>query len=406
MKKKILVIPSDRTGVGYFRSVKPHVYIGEHYADEFDIDIMYLNDLPPEKSIGEVVGKYDMVHFHGTLDKECKILNAIKFLGVTTVMDIDDYWNLGDFHPLSYSSRIENWKETKLNHIRLADYVTTTTEIFAKEIAKHNKNVVVIPNAIDPNEKQFIPIDRPSDKIRFGLICGSSHEHDVKMLDGMTSLLDKETMDKCQFYLCGFDTRGSKTIIAKDGTKRVEPIDPKDGVWAGYEKILTDNYKLCGKEYADYLKTYKKEGGEAFGDEFYQRRWTKNVNEYATHYNDIDVLIVPLKDTDFNKMKSQLKVVEAGFFNKAIIASNFGPYTIDLKNAIGNGGGLEPDGNAILIDTNKKGGKAWAKAVKRIVNDPDLLLLLRRNLHETVKDTYSIDAVCKTRVEFYNEILK
>ena len=40
-KIKMLVIPSDRTGVGKFRSVDPHTYIQEHYSDEFDIDIVY-----------------------------------------------------------------------------------------------------------------------------------------------------------------------------------------------------------------------------------------------------------------------------------------------------------------------------------------------------------------------------
>ena len=37
-KIKILVIPSDHYGCGKFRSVDPHVYIGEHYKDEFDVD--------------------------------------------------------------------------------------------------------------------------------------------------------------------------------------------------------------------------------------------------------------------------------------------------------------------------------------------------------------------------------
>ena len=45
-KIKMLVIPSDRTGVGKFRSVDPHVYIAENYKDDFDIDIVY--NLPKE----------------------------------------------------------------------------------------------------------------------------------------------------------------------------------------------------------------------------------------------------------------------------------------------------------------------------------------------------------------------
>ena len=40
-KKRILVLPSDRTGVGKFRSVQPHTYLQQQYPDEFHIDIMY-----------------------------------------------------------------------------------------------------------------------------------------------------------------------------------------------------------------------------------------------------------------------------------------------------------------------------------------------------------------------------
>ena len=36
-KIKMLVIPSDHSGCGKYRSVDPHVYIQEHYGDEFDV---------------------------------------------------------------------------------------------------------------------------------------------------------------------------------------------------------------------------------------------------------------------------------------------------------------------------------------------------------------------------------
>jgi hypothetical protein len=40
MKKiKVLVVPSDRTGVGYFRSTNPHIALENLYSDEFSIDI-------------------------------------------------------------------------------------------------------------------------------------------------------------------------------------------------------------------------------------------------------------------------------------------------------------------------------------------------------------------------------
>ena len=40
-KIKVLVVPSDRTGVGAFRSVNPHIALEEMYSEEFSVDIDY-----------------------------------------------------------------------------------------------------------------------------------------------------------------------------------------------------------------------------------------------------------------------------------------------------------------------------------------------------------------------------
>ena len=40
-KIKILVVPSDRTGVGKFRSVDPHIFLQNQYPDDFHVDIVY-----------------------------------------------------------------------------------------------------------------------------------------------------------------------------------------------------------------------------------------------------------------------------------------------------------------------------------------------------------------------------
>ena len=40
-KIKVLVVPSDRTGVGKFRSVDPHIFLQNLYPDEFHVDIIY-----------------------------------------------------------------------------------------------------------------------------------------------------------------------------------------------------------------------------------------------------------------------------------------------------------------------------------------------------------------------------
>ena len=38
-KIKVLVVPSDRTGVSYFRSTIPHIKLEEYFPNDFHIDI-------------------------------------------------------------------------------------------------------------------------------------------------------------------------------------------------------------------------------------------------------------------------------------------------------------------------------------------------------------------------------
>jgi len=405
-KVKILVVPSDRAGCGYFRSVSPHRWLSEHMGDIFDVDIMFLQDIVQNKNLDQFLSKYDIIHIHKQLDKDCKLIDLAKFLGVKTIVDVDDNWNLGTWHPMSASARAERWDIPITEHLRKADMCSTTTDIFAQEIKKYNKNVKVFPNAIDPSEKQFQPKDtRETDRMRFGMICGSSHLHDFKLLDGIIAKLDKETLDKIQFVLCGFDTRGTRTIRYQDtGKVETRPIKPEESVWYQYEKIITDNYSIVSKDYKDFLLKFYPQVNYPNNDEAYRRCWTKDINEYATHYNNIDVLLVPLATNDFNRVKSQLKVSEAGFFHKGIIASNFGPYTIDLKSMITKGNEYHEDGNSLLVDPNK-GVKQWGKYITWLANNPDKLKIMQDNLYNTVKDTYNIETVCKDRARKYLELV-
>ncbi|MCQ2754937.1 MAG: hypothetical protein MJ231_07835 [bacterium] len=363
-------------------------------SEYFDIDIMF--NLPNDKPLDKFLMQYDIVHIHKQLDKEGKIADLIKFLGIKLVVDVDDNYWLSPQHPMYASAKAEHWEIPIMNHLKKADLCTTTTPIFASQIAKEcNKNVAVFPNAIDPEAEQFKPKDiRETDKIRFGLICGSTHLHDLKLMEGMLARIKPDNLKKIQFVLCGFDTRGNKTIrYADTGKVETRPIEPTESVWYEYEKIVTDKYKIVSPEHKDFLMKFIPQSDYPNHDENYRRCWTKDIEEYAVHYNNIDVLLVPLCDNNFNKVKSQLKVIEAGFFNKAIIASNFGPYTIDLKPMITKGNEYHEDGNALLCDFNK-GAKQWAKYINYLVENPDKLEKLRENLHNTVKDTYNIATVC------------
>ena len=398
-KIKMLVIPSDRTGVGKFRSVDPHVYIAEHYGDEFDVDIVYNM---PNGDLEAFLKQYDLIHIHKQLDKQCKIIDMIKFLGIPVILDIDDHFKLGNDHPMSITAKKERWHEPIINHLKKADYVTTTTPIFADVIKQHNKNVKVFPNAINPEEKQYAVAKNPrTDKLRVGIICGSSHLKDLELLSGIATQVNK---DKVQFVLCGFDTRGTRTIYKGNGEVETRPIYPQESVWCDYEKIFTDNYRTISPEHKDFLMKYMAGVDDPFTNEPYRRMWTRHINDYATHYQNVDVLIAPLKENDFNKVKSELKEIECGFTHTAFIGQNFGAYTINLIPMIEKGGKINEEGTALLVDSSKN-HKQWAKYINKLANDADMLKKLQDNLYNFVKDRYSLAEICRQRVEFYKSIV-
>jgi glycosyltransferase involved in cell wall biosynthesis len=401
-KIKVLVVPSDRTGVGKFRSVDPHIFLQNLYPDEFHVDI----DYEPNVSNMDFWKQYQIVAFHRSIstdfDLAYQLIQKLNSMGIVTICDIDDYWMPGKEHPIHDIIRVNKINEKIVANIRVAKHVTTTTTLFADEIKKVNKNVVVFPNGVNPKEPQFMEPTPEFDKIRIGWLGGSSHLHDLQLLEQSFSKL-MPIKDKLQYVLCGFDTRGSVTEINQQTKEQVRRnIRPEETVWASYEKIFTQNYQIISEEYKKFLLEYAQENYPNESSESYARVWTKPVTSYAKNYSRFDISLAPIKNHMFNRMKSQLKVIESGFYKKALIASNLGPYTIDLKHCLKNGNFV--DGNALLVDENRNHSD-WAKYIEKLVKNPNLIKDMGERLYETVKDTYDLNTITKNRAEFYKSIV-
>ena len=407
MKKiKILVVPSDRTGVGAFRSVTPHIALENNYPNEFHVDV----DYEPQLNNDEFLKQYGIIHYHRTLGayENMHLMNQkLKDLGIVSIMDLDDYWAPGPHHPAYHLIKNAELDKKIIENLKLAQNITTTTQIFANEINKLNKNVFILPNAIDPTDKQFTPNLEPSNgRIRIGWLGGSSHLKDLEILQGVVNKLSSDNLlDKIQFVLCGFDLRGTHTDIdSVTKEQKVRAILPRESVWYQYERIFTDDYKSVSPEYKDFLLSFKQEEYPNVANEAYRRVWTKPISNYATNYNLFDISLAPIEENIFNKVKSQLKVIEAGFHHKAIIAQNYGPYQIDIKNAIQFGGGIDLTANGILIDSAKN-HKDWYTSIKKLINNPELVKTLQDNLHETIKYEYSMNKVTEDRRNLYLSLL-
>jgi len=393
-KTNILVIPSDLYGVGHFRFLEPHIEIQKQFPDDFNIEINTkpdFNDVAYLSKFQIIFGNKDMC----TVEQAEVVFPQLKAKGVTIIADIDDHWDLHPKHPY-YMYMKQSGYATKIQKVlSLVDYVTTTTDYFANSIKPLNKNVLVFPNAINPTAKGFQVKENPSDKVRIGWLGGSTHLIDLQILTPTFASINEKYKNKIQVVLCGFDIRGTTTERDPNGQEVQRKITPEETCWYEYEKIFTANYKYLTPAYKDYLMKFKEEDFAGAQDEQYIRVWTKKLASYALNYNQFDIAIVPLEINKFNMHKSQLKVIEAGFFKKPFVGSEILPFLIDIK-----------DGKNGFLVNNKSNTKNFTYYANKLINDKNLREDMGNALYETVKDKYDLRNVSKTRAEFYKSLIK
>ena len=378
MKKKIrvLVLPSDQFGVGHYRQIWPSQNIQKNHSEDFHVDIR-LNQPVTDADLA----KFDIVHFHRRINKPDDTVKWIKKFqdaGVKVICDIDDYWMPFHGHPARQLAINANIPIQILSGIKAADCVSTTTEFFAKHIRKHNENVVIMPNAIDNSLPMWQPTPTQSDRVRVGWIGGSSHELDLKILEGTFNKLlsDPEVRDKIQIVMCGYDTRGTMTEVNPvTGEERTRPIRPEESVWNRFEDIFTAH-------------------GKAQGDQ-YVRRNTIPITQYGKHYNHLDICLAPLVHNTFNECKSELKLVETGMHSKCLIASDLYMY-----------GELLTHGENGMVVNPRRNHKDWYKHIKQLVLDEDLRNKISKNLYDFISIEYNLNSVTNRRCEFYRELLE
>ena len=258
-----------------------------------------------------------------------------------------------------------------------------------------------MPNAIDVNHKMWRNNEnvQKGDKLRVSWIGGSSHLEDLKLLENSMGRLnsDNSLKDKYQIILCGFDTRGHITEINQNtGERKTRKITNEETVWNRFESIFTSDYKIVDEDYNKFLKTYKNETYKGdYSNLNYVRRWTLPLTQYGKHYNHCDVCLAPLVKNTFNKVKSELKIIEAGMTKKVLIAQDFGVYKDLIKHGE----------NGFLVE-DARNHKDWYKNIKALINNPEEVERMSTNLHNFVKERYSLENVTKNRVESYMKLHK
>jgi hypothetical protein len=170
-------------------------------------------------------------------------------------------------------------------------------------------------------------------------------------------------------------------------------IDTRRGQWEDIEKEEGFNVGYMGALHHDEDLTYNRinlAGLNSYSIPYYKERLNASNeferadwSDYGKLYKKIHVSIAPLAPSTFNKCKSNLKALEAGFTKTCIIAQDMHPYTPFLN-----------DSNSILC----KGPAHWEQELKNL--DPERCKALAEQLHKDVQ-FYSIENINNTRQQCY-----
>ena len=397
--KKVFINVNSLDGCSLHRLILPYLEM-QKQTDEFQFTFGLKEGTTTFEECVEQIASHDILVFHRMLADG--LLDAIKKKNpnIKVIIDMDDNWRLNKDHMLNEIYKLNNTSEKIEYHLRNADYVTCTTEYLANKIKPYNNNIFIFPNALNP-EEQFTPEPTKSNRLRFGIIGSATHNKDLELLNDIMSYIPEDIRNKIQIVLCGFNV-SYNYYKDKDGSLKQTQTPFNDNEWVKMEKRLTGNYKYLNQSHKEELKTNTPSTDIS---DCYRRIMSKDIYNYATCYNDIDVLLVPLLKNDFTACKSELKLIEASVMNKAAIVSDTIPYTICGINALEKGGIKNPNGNCLMI-SETKGVRGWAKAIIKLVKDPELLNMMVINLSKLTQpgSPYCLTDVCKKRIEMLRNI--
>ena len=327
---RILAVTQKHSGVGYHRIMMPLTYLKKDYCLITD----QLNEEVLEKGFDILVVNRMLNGI--SVEQLVEWRNKYNF---NLVVDNDDYWDLDVTHPLYYRYQLGNIPNIIKSYIEIADLCTCTHERLAERIYKLNQNVYVLPNALPYGEEQFLDKKIPSDKVRFFWSGSDTHQEDLKIL--------------------------------REPIKRFNQLNPKM-VMAGYvENDIWNNmafYFSAGRKLDTQIYRYNE------------------VTSYMSAYGDSDISLIPLKDTYFNSMKSNLKILETAAKKNPAIVSHVNPY-LDMP----------------VLYVKKQSD--WFKHAKDLVNDKDLREELGQELYEYCNKHYNLHLINSKRLDIYNKLL-
>lgn len=272
----------------------------------------------------------DVVVFHRPNDERSyKIAEKLKAQGKKIVADNDDTYKGLEYMKLGkVFQKIDQGLDAFVSY---ADLVTCSTEFLAEEYRKLNKNVVVLPNCIDPEDwpDEDEILRNEGDKIRIGISGSVGLGTDISHIKDVIEELSKRKDVQLVLFALPPKNENTREVVQRLYKEEYAYWESIDIEWQPFVPI------------GDYMET---------------------LNSLK-----LDMMLIPRKDDYFNRCKSNIKFLECSMLEIPVIAQGFrdgkSPYQQEgeyMKIVIGNGEWL-PEIEAMIRDKNarrKMGKKA------------------------------------------------
>lgn len=257
--------------------------------------------------------------------------------GAKLVIDLDDDPILvNEGHP--DIEGIEAKKDMRIRMVKLADHLVVSTEEIAKNVRPLNPYVTVIPNAIDPEIWKFKNQLKKDGKVRIGWMASGSHFADLPVIN---------------------------PVMAK--------------ILAKYPNV---EFHFAGMTWDDHNE-----------ERFFHHTGSGNYEKFPKWYSElgIDIAIAPLKDTPFNRCKSNIKWMEAAMLEIPTVASDVLPYR-DIKH-----------GETGFLATNQD---QFIKYLSKLIEDEELRRKIGKQAKKEILNHWTTDKVLPLYEKLFTKLLE
>lgn len=341
---KVYYINGSYDSCWYVRCMQPMIWNGWNGAWKS----LRTSKVSNEQMFNEAM-QADVIVFHRPIDrKQLEAAKLLKVYGKKIVMDNDDTYMPGSGVPTQMFGKLNEKLKQAVNRIdgllkefaSISDLVTVSTEVLANEYKDVCKNVIVLPNCIDPMDWNK-PKRSEDGKVRIGLVGSVASNQDYQQIKKLLDVL--KDRDDVQIVLFALPEKRKGTEWAVDMYK------PEFEFWGQYNPEWQHFCKV--QDYMDALNNL-----------------------------ELDIMLIPRHDNYFNRAKSNVKFLEASMCEIPVIAQGFStgdsPYEVnpeDVKN--------------LILCHNEDD---WIRATIELIENKDKRIALGKQAKEYVLNNYNI----------------